>query len=108
MNKKMHVRKGDQVIVLSGADKNKKGKVLKVFPSEGKVIVEGLNMVKKHQKPRKQGDVGGIVNQPAPMYAAKVMHLCGKCGKPTRLSRILLDDGKRVRVCKHCGEPFND
>ncbi|WHH61686.1 50S ribosomal protein L24 [Petroclostridium sp. X23] len=106
--KKVHVKKDDTVLVLSGKDKGKKGKVLTVYPKEGKVIVEGVNMVTKHTKPRKQGQTGGIVHQEAPIYAAKVMHVCNKCAKTTRVARKILENGDKVRYCKHCGEVFND
>ena len=83
---KLHVKKGDTVIVLSGKDKGKKGKVLEVSPKERKVIVENVNMVTKHVKPRKMGDQGGIVKAEGAMYACKVMLVCPKCGKPTRIA----------------------
>ena len=105
---KMHIKKGDTVQVISGIDKNKKGKVLEVIPSEGKVIVEGIAMATKHTKPRKQGETGGIVKQEAAIYASKVMHICSKCGKPTRIGRKVLENGEKVRVCKKCNETFND
>lgn len=104
MNKKLHVRKGDNVIVLSGKDKGKKGKVLSVMPKSGKVIVEGVAMATKHKKPRSQTDLGGILHQETPIYACKVMHICDKCGEPTRIARKVLDDGSIVRVCKKCNE----
>ena len=104
MNKKLHVRKGDNVIVLSGKDKGKKGKVLSVMPKSGKIIVEGVAMATKHKKPRSQADVGGILHQETPIYACKVMHICDKCGQPTRIARKVLDDGSIVRVCKKCNE----
>ncbi len=104
MNKKLHVRKGDNVIVLSGKDKGKKGKVLSVIPKSGKVIVEGVAMATKHKKPRSQADVGGIIHQETPIYACKVMHVCDKCGQPTRIARKVLDDGSIARVCKKCNE----
>ena len=106
--KKMHIKKDDTVVVISGVDKNKKGKVLEVIPSEGKVIVEGVAVVTKHTKPRRQGETGGIVKQEAAIDASKVMHVCSKCGKATRIARKVLENGKRVRVCKHCNETFND
>lgn len=105
---KMHIKKDDTVKVISGADKNKKGKVLEVIPSAKKVIVEGVAMVSRHTKPRKQGDVGGIIKKEAAICASNVMHVCGKCGKTTRAARKVLDDGNTVRVCKHCNETFND
>ena len=105
---KLHVRKGDTVIILSGKDKGKKGKVLEVSPYEGKVIVEGCNMITKHVKPRRMGETGGIVKAEAPLYACKVMLVCPKCGKPTRLAHKILNDGeKRARLQKRsCKETF--
>ena len=105
---KIHVKTGDTVIILSGKDKGKKGKVLEVSPTEKKVIVEGCNMVTKHVKPRKMGETGGIVKAEAPLYACKVMLVCPKCGKPTRLAHKVLADGTKERVCKNdnCGETF--
>ena len=105
---KLHVKKGDTVIVLSGKDKGKKGKVLEVSPKEPKVIVENVNMVTKHVKPRKMGDQGGIVKAEGAMYACKVMLVCPKCGKPTRIAHKILNDGTKQRLCKNtgCGETF--
>ena len=100
--KKMSIRKDDTVIVLSGKDKGKQGKVLEVMPKDGKVVVEKINVVSRHTKPRKQGDEGGIIQKEAPLYACKVMRVCPKCGKPTRAASKMVD-GKKVRVCKHCG-----
>ena len=108
MNRKMHIKKDDMVIVTSGVDKNKKGKVLKVLPEEGKVVVEGIGLVTKHQKPRRQGEAGGIMKKEAAIYASKVMHICNKCNKPTRIARKILENGKTVRICKKCNETFND
>ena len=93
---KMSIRKDDLVVVLSGKDKGKQGKVLEVMPKDGKVIVEKINVVSRHTKPRKQGEE-------APLYACKVMAVCPKCNKPTRPAHKLLADGKKVRVCKKCG-----
>lgn len=105
---KLHIKTGDTVVVLSGKDKDKKGKVLQVSPKERKVIVEGINMCTKHVKPRRQGEAGGIVKAEAAMYACKVMPVCPKCGKPTRVGHKILDDGSKVRICKNanCGEEF--
>lgn len=104
----VHVKTGDTVVILSGKDKGKKGKVLEVSPKEGKVIVEGLNIATKHVKPRRQGEQGGIVEAEAAMYASKVQAVCPKCGKPTRVAHKFLEDGTKVRVCKNadCGEEF--
>jgi large subunit ribosomal protein L24 len=101
----LHVKKGDVVIVLSGKDKGKKGKVITALPREDKVIVEGVNMATRHKKPRRRTDPGGILHQETPIRACKVMHVCPKCGKPTRRSVEILSDGTRQRRCKHCKEP---
>lgn len=106
MNNKVHVKTGDTVVVLSGKEKGKQGKVLQVSPKEGKVIVEGLNIAKKHVKPRNAQQQGGIVDAEAAMYASKVMAVCPKCGKPTRVAHKFLEDGTKVRICKSCGEEF--
>lgn len=103
---KVHVKKDDQVVILSGKDKGKKGKVIAVSPKEGKVIIEGCNMVTKHVKPKQMGQTGGIVKAEGAMYASKVMLVCPKCGKPTRLAHKILSDGTKERLCKHCGETF--
>lgn len=108
MNKKMNVKKGDTVIVLSGKDKGKKGKVLTVYPNDAKVIVEGVNMATKHTKPRKQGQTGGIIHQEVAINACKVMHVCKKCGKPTRLGHFIAENGQKFRACKKCSEVFDD
>ncbi|MBR6873734.1 MAG: 50S ribosomal protein L24 [Ruminococcus sp.] len=102
----LHVRTGDTVVILSGKDKGKKGKVLQVSPKERKVIVEGLNIATKHVKPRNAQQQGGIVEAEAAMYADKVQVICPKCGKPTRVGHKILEDGTKIRVCKHagCGE----
>ena len=99
----MSIKKGDTVIVLSGKDKGKQGKVLEAMPETRKVIVEKVNVATRHTKPRKQGEEGGIVKKEAPIYACKVMRVCPKCNKPTRPASKLTADGKRVRVCKKCG-----
>ena len=98
----MNVKKGDTVIVLSGKDKGKQGKVLSVNPEAGKVVVEGVSVATRHQKARRQGEEGGIVKKETPIYACKVMTVCPKCNKATRVAHKIVD-GKKVRVCKHCG-----
>ncbi len=105
---KVHVRQGDTVVILSGRDKGRKGKIMGVSPKEGKVIVEGCNMVTKHVKPKKMGQAGGIVKAEGAMYSSKVMLVCPKCGKPTRIAHKLLGDGTKQRMCKNagCGESF--
>ncbi len=99
--KKVHVKTDDTVIVISGDDKGKKGKVLEVSPKEGKVIVEGVHMVKKHVKPRPPKDNGGIVEVEGAIYASKVQICCAKCG-PTRIKHDE-KNGKKIRVCAKCG-----
>ena len=100
---KLSIKKDDIVVVLTGKDKGKKGKILTVMPKSSKIIVEGVNMVSRHTKPRKQGEEGGIIQKEAPLYACKVMRVCPKCDKPTRPAHKMLADGKKVRVCKKCG-----
>lgn len=104
MIKKVHVKTGDTVIVISGKNKGKKGKVMAVSPKEGKVIVEKVNMVSKHVKPRKMGDPGGIIKAEGAMYASKVQMLCPRCHKPTRVGHKYFEDGTKERICKKCGE----
>ena len=99
----MNIKKGDTVVVLSGKDKGKQGKVLGTVPGSLKVVVEGINMVTCHVKPRRQGEEGGIVKREAAIASCKVQVVCPKCGKPTRPAHKLLADGKKVRVCKKCG-----
>ena len=98
----MFVRKDDKVVVLSGRDKGKEGKVLSAMPKDGKLIVEGVNVASRHMKPRKQGEEGGIIKVETPIYACKVMVVCPKCGKPTRVAHKL-EGGKKIRACKKCG-----
>ena len=98
----MNVKKGDTVIVLSGKDKGKQGKVLGTVPSQDKVVVENVNMATCHIKARKQGEESGIVKREAAIYASKVQVVCPKCNKPTRVA-YKVEDGKKSRVCKHCG-----
>ena len=97
------IKKDDLVVVLSGKDKGKQGKVLSVIPSESKVVVEGVNVATKHKKATSQTEQGGIVKKDAPIYACKEQRVCPKCNKPTRPAHKLLADGKKVRVCKKCG-----
>ena len=100
----MNIKKNDEVIVLSGKDKGKKGKVLSADPKGGKVVVEGVNVAKCHVKARKPGEESGIFRKETPIYASKVMRVCPKCGKPTREAHKTLTTGEKVRVCKKCGE----
>ena len=99
---KVHVKTDDKVIVISGNSKGTIGKVIAVSPKEGKVIVEGANKVKKHVKPRRQGETGGITEVEGAIYACKVQLYCAKCGKGVRAKHVM-QDGKKVRVCAKCG-----
>ena len=100
---KIHVKTGDSVVILSGKDKGKRGKVLAVSPKEGKLIVEGCNTATKSVKPRRRGEAGGIVKAEAAMYSSKVALVCPKCDKGVRYGVKIDGDGNKVRVCKHCG-----
>jgi large subunit ribosomal protein L24 len=108
--KSLFVHKGDQVLVLSGKDVGKRGKVLEALPSDHKVIVEGVNIVKRHQKPRggpAMQQQAGIIEKPAPIWAAKVMVICPGCEKPSRVSHQVLESGQKVRWCKACNSPID-
>ena len=105
---KLNIKTGDTVVVISGKEKGKEGKIQKAFPAEGKIIVEGVAMVKKHQKPRGQGMPGGIIEKEASIDASNVMIVCPKCGKAAKMGHKFNDgEGKasrrKVRVCKECG-----
>lgn len=101
---KVHVRKGDTVLVIAGKGAGKKGKVLAVQPDKSRVIVEGVNKVKRHSRATRTNPQGGIMEQEAPMHSSNVMLVCNKCNKPTRVGKQFLGDGKKVRQCKRCGE----
>ena len=102
----MSIKKEDNVIVLSGKDKGKTGRVMAVMPKSGKVVVEGVNVVTRATRPQQnasgQVDEGGLVKKEAPIYACKVQHVCAKCGKPTRIG-CKVEGDKKVRICKKCG-----
>lgn len=101
---KVHVKKGDMVEVLAGKHAGKRGKVLKVLPKRGTVIIEGVNTHKKHAKPTQKLPQGGIVEKEAPVDGARVMLVCPKCGKAARVGHGYLGDGTKIRICKNCGE----
>ena len=105
---KLFVKSGDTVKVMSGEDKGKTGKVQKAFPETGKVIVEGVAMVKKHQKARAQGQESKIIEKEAAINASNVMRICPACGKAARTGIKVLEDGSKARYCKKCLETFND
>lgn len=107
MQNKVHVRKGDLVQVLSGEDSGKTGKVLEVLPKKGRVVVEGINIIKKHTRPTRTNPQGGVIERPGPIHASKVMLVCPSCKAPTRVARRR-EEGKEVaRVCKRCGKPID-
>ena len=97
----VHVRTNDEVIIVSGDDKGKRGKVIAVSPKEGKVMVDGVNVVSKHVKPRRQGQPGGIIKAPGAIYSNKVMPYCSNCGKGVRIKHRS-DGGKSLRICASC------
>jgi large subunit ribosomal protein L24 len=104
MRKPLFVRKNDTVLVISGEDRGKQGKVLKVFPREERIIVEGINFVKRHTRPTQTNPKGGIVEKEGSIHASDVMVVCNKCGQPSRVGSKILNDGSRIRICKRCGE----
>ena len=108
MSNKVHVKTGDEVIVINGKYRGHKGKVLQVAPAEGKVIVEGANIVTKHVKPKKMGEPGGLIKAESALYADKVQLVCPKCGKATRVGHTVKADGKKdkKRICKKCNAEF--
>ena len=105
---KMHVKRGDKVVVIASKDKGKEGNVIAAFPEENKVIVEGVAVAKKHQKARMQGQASAIIDKEMPIDASNVMRVCPKCGKPARVGVKVFDDGSKAKYCKKCGETFND
>ena len=104
----MKIKKNDLVIVMSGNDKGKKGKVLKVFPDKNRVIVEKVNMIKRHMRANKNVPQGGIIEKEAPINVSNVMLVCPNTGKPTRIGKDVLSDGSRARVSRRSGEMLND
>lgn len=100
----MNIKKNDNVVVIAGNDKGKKGKVLKTIPDKGRAIVEGVNFIKRHTKPRKQGEKSGILEKEAPINATNLMVICAKCDKGVRIGSRILSDGRRARICRSCGE----
>lgn len=105
--KKLSVRRGDKILVLSGKDKGKKGKVIATFPRLSRVKVEGINMITKHAKATRKVPQGGIRKMEAAMPASKVMVICPACNKPSRIAKKILPDERRVRICRKCGESLD-
>jgi large subunit ribosomal protein L24 len=103
----MKIRRGDLVAVIAGKDRGKRGKVKQVLPREDRVVVEGVNFVKRHRRPRGQMDQGGIVEFEAPIHISNVMLICPHCKQPTRVGFEFLPDGGKVRICRSCGEALD-
>jgi len=99
----MKIKKGDTVLITSGKDKGRKGKVLEAFPEESRILIEGINLRKKHQRPKKSGEKGQIVEMPGPIHISNVKLICSKCGKATRI-KYKITEGKKYRICKKCGQ----
>jgi large subunit ribosomal protein L24 len=106
-NNKLHVKKDDNVIVITGKDKGKKGRVIAAYPRENRVLVEGVNMVKRHTRPNQANPQGGIIEKEAPIHVSNVMHIDPKSGKPTRIGYKVLDNGKKVRIAKKSGQEID-
>jgi len=99
----MKIKKGDTVLIISGKDKGKKGKIFKAFPKKRKVLIEGVNLMKKHQKPKKTGEKGQIIEKPAPISVSNVKLICSKCNKAVRVGYKIIEN-KKYRICKKCNK----
>ena len=102
-----HVRKGDTVAIISGRERGKRGKVLRIFTDKGRVLVEKVNLIKKHQRPTQKLRQGGIIERESPLALSNVLLVCGRCDKPVRTGITMLADGRKIRACKRCGEPVD-
>jgi large subunit ribosomal protein L24 len=102
-----HVRRGDTVAVIAGRERGKRGKVLRVLPGAARVVVEKINMMKKHQRPTQKLRQGGIIEREAPLALASVLLVCARCDRPSRAGIKILTDGRKVRVCRRCGETID-
>jgi large subunit ribosomal protein L24 len=100
----MKIKKEDNVLVIAGKDRGKKGKIRKALPDENRIVIEGINMIKRHARARGQARQAGIIEREAPINVSDVMLICNKCNKPARVGYRILDDGKKVRVCRNCKE----
>jgi len=103
----IHVRRGDLVGVITGRERGKRGKVLRVFTAKGRVLVEHVNMIKRHQRPTQKLRQGGIIEREGPLALSNVLPICGRCDKPSRTGMKGLADGRKIRVCKRCGEAID-
>lgn len=104
---KNRIKKNDMAEVIAGKEKGKRGKVLLVYPERGRVLVENLNMIKRHTRPNEQNQQGGIIEKEASLHVSNVMPVCRKCDAPVRIRHLRLDNDKKVRICVKCGEPFD-
>jgi len=100
----LSIKKNDTVLVVAGKEKGKKGRVISVEPKKDKILIERINIIKRHMKPSKKYSQGGIIEKEAPLHISNVMLVCSKCGKPTRIGNTVLSDGKKARICKKCKE----
>jgi large subunit ribosomal protein L24 len=103
----IHVRRGDLVGIITGRERGKRGKVLRVLTDKNRVVVEHVNMVKKHQRPTQKLRQGGIIEREGPLALSNVLPICGRCDMPARTGTKVLGDGRKVRICKRCGEPID-
>jgi large subunit ribosomal protein L24 len=103
----LHVRKNDSVMVIAGRERGKTGKVLKVIPKKGRVIIERINLVKRHVRARGPQQAAGIVEKEASLHISNLMLMCDKCNAPVRAGKKVLGDGEKVRVCRRCGDPLD-
>jgi large subunit ribosomal protein L24 len=103
----LHVKRGDLVGVIAGRERGKRGKVLRVLPEKGRVVIEHVNMLKKHQRPTQKLRQGGIIEREGPLALSNVLPICGRCDKPSRTGFTMLADGRKSRVCRRCGESID-
>lgn len=103
----LHIRKNDSIMVIAGKERGKTGKVLRVIPEKNTVLVERMNLVKRHARPRGPQQPGGIVEKEAPIHISNLMVMCDKCNAPVRTGSKVLPDGEKVRVCRRCGDPID-
>lgn len=99
-----HIKKDDFVKIIAGKDRGKQGKVLRVFPQEGRLTVERVNMIKRHTRPTRQMQQGGIIEREGKLHISNVMLICSKCGRGVRIGHHILEDKKKVRICRRCGD----
>ena len=104
----LSVKKNDTVLIIAGKEKGKRGRVLSVYPSKDRLLIEKINMIRKHMKPTRKYAQGGIIEKEAPLHISNIMLICPKCNKPTRISNTQLQDGRKVRMCKKCREVMDE